>query len=241
VRTRVSLPRRMREHATPPLLRGLATNVRAPAKSPSGAARVHLVHGSRAGEVPSLRLSLHVVETSAGTLLGKGRSLPQRRRSPGTVTLGGVWRLILGLPGDSECADSRRKVLGNAARSPFRYAPVPVRALKSRHHRVQIAAATRMRVPAKSVRAPAQSTSGAARLNTCTGVGRARRDNSQDGRRAQDSRRRAAAEASASPAMRLSLHVDAARAGALLNKEEAPWKRRHSYPRWAQAIEPGAS
>jgi hypothetical protein len=84
VRTRVSPPRG-RERATPPLLRDRVTpakSVRAPAKSTSGAGRSRFVHGSRADAAPALRLSLHVDAAGAGTLLRKGRSLPQRRRSP---------------------------------------------------------------------------------------------------------------------------------------------------------------
>jgi hypothetical protein len=88
-----------------------------PAQSPP---RERPTAAAEAGEVPAVRLSLHVDAAGVGTLLSKGRGLPQRRGSPGTLTLGDLQRFVLGLPTDSESASSREKLAseehGGAAR-----------------------------------------------------------------------------------------------------------------------------
>jgi hypothetical protein len=73
---------------------------------------------SKAGEVPAVRLSLHVDATGVGTLLGKEKDAGSLNgvKSPGTLTLGCHWRLILGLRSDSESANSREKFAALPAR-----------------------------------------------------------------------------------------------------------------------------
>jgi hypothetical protein len=122
---------RERERATPPLLRACAATairVRAPAKSTSGAARKQLARAAarwprsadprrrpaaEAREVSAVRLSRHVDAACAGALVGN----PQRRESPGTLTLECPSRLTLGLHSDSESGNSREKFAVLPARS----------------------------------------------------------------------------------------------------------------------------
>jgi hypothetical protein len=95
-------PARTRERAATPLLHACvatARSVRAPAKSASGDERRPGVgeehersqheHGTRkmAAAAGAVRLFVQVDAAGVGTLLRKGRSLPQRCRSPGTLTL----------------------------------------------------------------------------------------------------------------------------------------------------------
>jgi hypothetical protein len=212
VRTRVSLRRRMRERAAPPLPRPCAASARsarAPATSTSGAAGVYHAHGvgrarrdraRRTGEVRT-RASrwCRMRERATPPLLRACAATATRVRAPAKSTRGAAFarhghgsRADAAWPGaeNRRDANARFASLSNARMRRARYALAQSRRETSgageEHERRR-----------------------ASDLNSRTGVGRARRDNSQDSRRAQDPRRRAAAEADTMPAVRLSLHVDA--------------------------------